>query len=326
MENNYQINSILNHHGFIVKQIEPITTGKFNTSYFCEIKADKGGRLTQNAKVVLRIAPPDDAGFIFYEQNMMAQEPHLHQIIREKTSLRIPEIYVYDDSRKIINHNFLIMEFLPGAPLSESYLSPAKKDHVMRQTGRYLRELHDTCQATEYGYLGEHHCMKPQESWSAAFEIMWNKLIDNIVDCGVYDAEDSKIARQAFKIFRHLFERDVPASLLHMDVWGQNILVDPSGTITGIVDWDRALWGDPEIEFAVLDYCGFNNPAFWSGYEYHPRESLEFNIRMKLYHLYEVQKYLIIWTLRRNQRMRVLQYKHYSQKVLHELISMKQNH
>ena len=151
MENNIILKSILNHHGFIVKQIEPITTGKFNTSYFCEIQKDTAGRLAQNAKVVLRIAPPDDAGFIFYEKNMMAQEPHLHKIIREKTSIPIPEIYIFDDSREIIHHNFLIMEFLPGTPLSESRLNSSAADHVMRQTGRFLRELHDKCRAEQYG-------------------------------------------------------------------------------------------------------------------------------------------------------------------------------
>ena len=45
---------------------EPIRSGKFNTSYFVTAA---GG------EYVLRIAPPDDAGFIFYEKGMMAQEP-----------------------------------------------------------------------------------------------------------------------------------------------------------------------------------------------------------------------------------------------------------
>jgi len=57
----------------------------------------------------------------------------------------------------------------------------------------------------------------------------------------------------------------VPASLLHLDAWAQNILVDEAGNVTGLVDLDRALWGDPGIEFAVLDYCGISEPVFWRG-------------------------------------------------------------
>lgn len=43
-----------------------IDTGLFNTSYYIE---------QEDEEYVIRIAPPDDAGFIFYEKNMMAQEP-----------------------------------------------------------------------------------------------------------------------------------------------------------------------------------------------------------------------------------------------------------
>ena len=63
-----------------------------------------------------------------------------------------------------------------------------------------------------------------------------------------------------------VFDRPVPASLLHMDVWAENILADERGRLTGLIDWDRACWGDPEIEFAVLDYCGISEPPFWEGY------------------------------------------------------------
>ena len=62
------------------------------------------------------------------------------------------------------------------------------------------------------------------------------------------------------------FEHDPPASLLHIGVWAENILAGDEGELTGLVDWDRALWGDPEIEYAVLDYCGISELEFWEGY------------------------------------------------------------
>jgi fructosamine-3-kinase len=108
-----------------------------------------------------------------------------------------------------------------------------------------------------------------------------------------------------------------------MDIWSQNILVDDEYNITGVLDWDRALWGDPEIEYAVLDYVGFDKPAFWSGYGRPSELTKEYRIRQTFYHLYEVQKYLVIWTLRRTGReMRVQQYKEYALGVLGKLGSM----
>ena len=49
-----------------ITQFQPVSTGRFNSSYIFEI--NKKGYL-------LRIAPPRDTGLIFYEKNMMAQEP-----------------------------------------------------------------------------------------------------------------------------------------------------------------------------------------------------------------------------------------------------------
>jgi fructosamine-3-kinase len=94
-----------------------------------------------------------------------------------------------------------------------------------------------------------------------------------------------------------------------MDVWSENILVDECSAVTGLIDWDRALWGDPEIEYAVLDYCGISEPAFWEGYRKERDLSTEARIRQVFYLLYELQKYIIIRQGRGNDSARAKQYK-----------------
>lgn len=94
-----------------------------------------------------------------------------------------------------------------------------------------------------------------------------------------------------------------------MDIWHQNILVDEAGNVTGLLDWDRALWGDPEIEFAVLDYCGISQPAFWEGYGRARDTSSEAQIRQVFYLLYELQKYIVIENGRRHNQAKANQYK-----------------
>ena len=83
-------------------------------------------------------------------------------------------------------------------------------------------------------------------------------------------------------------------SLLHMDIWSQNILITEDGNLSGVVDWDRGMWGDPEIEFSVLAYCGTSPAAFWKGYGKTPEGTRDFRIRMLFYTLYEHQKYIFI--------------------------------
>jgi len=281
---------------------QPIPTGKHNTSYFVG---------TGDGELVLRIAPPDDAGFLFYERRMMAQEPEIHALLRERTTVPVARILAYDDSRTLIDRDYLLMERLPGQPLTEVRVTPPLYAHILHQVGGYLQQMH-ALTAERYGYLGAHHPMEPQASWWEAFVVMWNSILDDIVAAGGYTAEEAAFMRQLLRTYRSSFDRSVPASLLHMDVWHQNILVDAQGTVTGLVDLDRALWGDPEIEFAVLDYCGISEPAFWKGYGKSRDTSPEARIRTRFYLLYEVQKYIVIRLLRRDDPAGAQRYKEHS--------------
>ena len=281
-------------------RLRRIPTGKFNASYTVD-GADR--------PLILRVAPADDAGFVFYERNMMAQEPEVHALIRSRTSVPVPEILVYDNTRTTIDRDFLIMEKLPGRPLSDfDGLTYDSHNRVLFQVGRALREIHGIT-AGRYGYLGAHRPMKPQIDWLDAFSIMWNSMISDIVDCGGYDDVESKRMRDMLDKNLHYFNRKTPAMLLHMDVWSQNILVDEEGNLTGLIDLDRALWGDPEIEFAVLDYCGVSEPAFWRGYGMERDISVEARRRNLFYLLYELQKYIVIRQLRNKDSPAAMRYK-----------------
>jgi aminoglycoside phosphotransferase (APT) family kinase protein len=278
---------------------EPISTGKHNSSYFVH-GAGNG--------LVLRISPPDDAGFLFYERRMMAQEPGIHALLRTETSIPVAEIVAYDDSRRLLPRDYLLMERLPGRPLTEARLGQRQMDGVLEQVGAYLAQMHALV-ADRYGYLCAHRPMVPQPSWVEAFAVMWNSLLDDVVACGGYKPEEADALRRLLTFYRPHFDRPVPASLLHMDVWSQNILVDEDGQVTGLVDLDRALWGDPEIEFAVLDYCGISEPAFWRGYGQSRDTSFSAQIRARFYLLYEVQKYIVIRIWRRNDAAGAREYK-----------------
>ena len=263
-------------------QLAPIATGKFNHSYWVQV---------DNEQLVLRIAPPNDAVYVFYEAKMMKQEPQLHQILRQQTNVPVAEILIFDESQMLTDRDYMLMTRLPGRPFSEA--THVNHDYVLRQVGQYLAQVHELT-ADQHGYLGAHQPMKPQNSWVDAFVIMWHKMIDDIVGVGHYDDEESGYLRYILDKYLSLFDRPVASRLLHMDIWGQNILVDDRGMVTGLLDWDRALWGDPEIEFAVLDYCGISQPAFWQGYGQARDESPEAQVRQVFYLLYELQKYIVI--------------------------------
>ena len=287
-------------------RFRPVKTGKHNASYWVE--CDQG-------RFVLRIAPPDEAGFLFYEQLMMRQEPALHALIRARTGLPVAEIIGYDFSRRQFDRDYMLMVALPGTPLSEvPNLNEAQFARTLAQVGDHLRQLHaltapNCLNQQDYGYLGEHAPMSPQATWGSAFRVMWNKLLDDVVACGAYNAGEGQAMRDLLEIHFAHFDRPVTPSLLHMDVWGQNILIDEAGNVTGLVDFDRALWGDVEIEFAVLDYCGISHAPFWEGYGASRNETQPALIRRQFYLLYELQKYMPIEIWRRNNHAKAQGYK-----------------
>jgi len=267
-------------------QAKPFGAGKF--SYVFSI--------TGKGQYVLRVAPPDSVRQLFYEYRMMRQEPSLHARLLAETSVPVPEILRYDFSRKRIDRDFLIMPRLPGQPLSQASLSSSARQRAFRQWGRHVRQIHElTDQQNRFGYLGEHRCMKPQPTWAEAFAIMYRKELDDIVACGIYDKSTSEAARKLLETNLSYFTPCHTSALLHGDLWLTNLLVDSQGHVTGLLDFDRACWGDVEWDLAIAEYCGVTQPAFWEGYgwqiETHQDDAA---VRRMFYLLYEHQKYIVI--------------------------------
>lgn len=300
------IKEILKSNELDFSGITPIKTGKFNSSYIIELSENLG---YPHNKLVLRIAPGNNTGFIFYENKMMTREVDVIKKVKENTSIPVPQIFTFDDSHQITQREYLLMEFVPGKPLSSASMSGKSSAEIMQQTGKCLQELHSKCRSTAFGYP---QIMDNFPNWPRAFTFMWDKLIDDIQACGVYTFAEAQQVKKALQSQITHFDHLNQSSLLHMDIWSQNIMVDNNGKLAAIIDWDRALWGDPEIEFAVLDYCGFNNPDFWKGYGAKPATDEPASIRRTFYHFYEVQKYLVIWTLRRPDPVGVGSYKKYA--------------
>jgi aminoglycoside phosphotransferase (APT) family kinase protein len=276
-------------------------TGKFNETYFVE-----GGPVP----LVLRVAPPDDRSrMLFYEHRMMRQEPGLHALIRGRTDVPVPAVLAQDFGHARIDRDYVLMERLPGTPVSHlGGITRHAFDEILRQVGRCLRQVHGI-RGDHYGYVGEHRPMKPQADWPSAFHVMWHRLLDDLERYDGYGPGEATGMRRLLDRHADVFDRPVPASLLHMDVWAENILTEAPGRLTGLIDWDRACWGDPEIEFAVLDYCGISEPAFWEGYGAARDGSPEAEVRRVFYLLYELQKYIVIRRVRGNDPLRADAYR-----------------
>ena len=264
---------------------------------------------------VLRVAPPDSVRQLFYEYRMMRQEPAIHERLLAETDVPVPPIVAHDFSRERIDRDYLLMPRLPGEPLSRAALDGRARDRALREWGRYVAQIHSLTDAeNRFGYLGAHRCMDPQPTWPGAFAVMFAQELDDIIDSGVFDRATADAARRLLDENLGAFEHCTTSRLLHGDLWVTNLLVEPDGAVTGVLDFDRACWGDVEWDLAIAEYCGVTRPAFWAGYEQECDglgladaaearkriRSRDGQLRRMFYLLYEHAKYIVIRTSSRH--------------------------
>ena len=273
-----QIDEIVTRAGFAGCRVAAIGAGHYNDSYY--IDAEQG-------RFVLRIAPADSVPKLFYEIDMMKSEVAIHQLVRDQTNLPVAQIVYHDFSREVIDRDYLIMDYLEGSP---GYFAE-------RELGGYVRELH-AIKSERCGYPERKACTG--ESWHDIFETYVELILKDCLSCGIIDGDEYEYFLSIYKKHSAAVE-EVPASLLHLDLWSQNILT-VDGRITGILDFDRGLYGDPELEFAVLDTYGYSSPEFFAGYGRPRPNDSKAQIRQRLYIVYELIKYAFIRSARNKRR------------------------
>lgn len=265
-----KMDQLLRKAGFGRCAVSAIGTGHYNNSYYVD---------SNRGRFVLRIAPSDETPKLFYEIGMMKSEVAIHRLVREHTDAPVPEIIYHDFSRRLIDRDYLIMEYLGGH-------SGAFDE---KELGRYVQQIH-AIESDEYGYL--ERAAPRGKSWPALFQSYVRLILDDCVTCGVMDRGQREQFLSTYDTYADAVV-DVPPSLLHLDLWTQNILT-VDGTITAILDFDRGLYGDPELEFAVLDTYGYSTPRFFEGYGKPRPVDAKAQIRQRLYVVYELIKYAFI--------------------------------
>ena len=270
MLSNHKIDQILRKAGFNGSTVSSIGAGHYNDSYYVDLDSDKS---------VLRIAPPDNTPKLFYEIDMMKSEVNIHRLVREHTDVPAPQIVYYDFSQDVIDRDYLIMEYLEG---NSGFFDE-------KELGRYVRQIH-AIKSDRYGY--PERAAPTGESWPDIFHTYVELIFNDCLSCGVIDNNEYERFLSIYEKHRDVVS-EVSPSLLHLDLWIQNILT-VNGRITAILDFDRGLYGDPEFEFALLDTYGYSSLEFFKGYGKPRPVDSKAQIRRKLYIVYELIKYAFI--------------------------------
>ncbi|KYG10469.1 aminoglycoside phosphotransferase [Sorangium cellulosum] len=218
--------------------VRELKEGWFNAAYDV--------RLADGREVILKIAPPRDAEVLSYEKNLMATEVAAMRLVRQNPAIPAPEVYFYDDARALCDSDYFFMEKMSGDNLEHvrSSLPPEAQASIDLHIGEIIREINGFTGAY-FGYEGNRDLRA--STWREAFL----KIMESVLDDGarknvVYDHGYDEIRAAVLKHASALEEITTPR-LVHWDAWDLNLFVK-DGRVTGIIDFERALWADPLME------------------------------------------------------------------------------
>ncbi|MDR1940630.1 MAG: aminoglycoside phosphotransferase family protein [Clostridiales bacterium] len=213
--------------------VTEISDGWYN-SVFSAI--DKSGK-----KYVIKIAPPKDAAVLSYEKNIMNSEVKFYRLLKEKTTIKTPEIIFADFSGRIISAAYFIMEFLSGERLDKAGLSPIEKQKADGEIARLLAEFHKI-QGVGYGYEQTGLC----DNWKDALTGMTQALIDDSAAFGKKCKIGERLLSYIDKFADSL--KDAPCVFVNFDVHSMNLFCQRTadgGIELAALDLERGFWGDP---------------------------------------------------------------------------------
>jgi len=251
-----------------------LTDGWFNAAYMLELE---DGR-----QAVLKIGPGDQAEVLGYEKGILRSELEALKLARAAGGIPVPEVYAEDVSRTLIEADWFVMEKIAGLPYNQvkASLSEEERFGIERELGRYNRAINEI-KGERFGYLNA-GAGASADSWQEAFGAM----IRGILTDGRRLRAELPVSYEELDAF---IERRLPAlasvtepRLVHWDLWDGNLFV-LDGRVSAIIDWERALWGDPLMEFYFRHFT--RSPGFLEGYGSR-YESPEERARIELYDLY----------------------------------------
>lgn len=280
----------------VQKLIQPLTKEAISSIAFMDAGcANTNYKLTftNQSPLILRIYTRDKTA------------PRVEQHVKALLGDSIPhaKIFYLDDSCKLIEHPYTVLEFMPGILMRELIQSgnEAAIKQTMFQAGVYL----DTLRAIEFeqsGFFQVDGIVRPFDDSEALHPYMVNLLSgikqNNILGEGLID-----LIHVCIENHQNLLTLNKPYNLVHGDYDPSNILVKQQADgwqITSILDWEFAFAGRFEFDIGYMLRYAHKLPksyeqSFIQGIESKGfKLSKDWKMRAKLYDLVSLLQFCTI--------------------------------
>ncbi|MFH8249357.1 phosphotransferase family protein [Microbacterium sp. B2969] len=222
--------------------IAELERGWFNAVYAVRLRSAR--------RVVLKIGPSPRTPVLTYERRMLSNELAALDVIARSTDVPVPAVEFADTSGAVIDAPWFFMTRIEGenlgALLDGGAVPEPEAEALLREIGATNRAL-NAIEGPAFGYLTG----PAFPTWREAFSAMIADLLADAdgarVDLGLSGERIQGV------VAAHAGSLDAVRRprLVEWDLWPGNAIVD-GGRITGIVDHERALWGDPLMEAGFL--------------------------------------------------------------------------
>jgi aminoglycoside phosphotransferase (APT) family kinase protein len=248
----------------VVSAVE-LEGGMYNNTYRLEIEG-------RERPVVLRVAPEPSRQFRSEWQlmrNEYASLPWLGPI-----APMMPRVLAADWSHELIGRDWMIQSFLDGAPAfgPRGLVAYPRETWTgfYRQLGVITRKVH-AVSGSRFGPVnGPGHA-----TWSQAVMASLAAIAADLDGAGL-DSAVLRRAAEAAEVRGDVLDQITEPRLLAGDLWIVNVLLAEDAaepTITGVLDLDRTLWGDPAADWTIhmaLAKPGTERDVFWAEDSYGP--------------------------------------------------------
>ncbi len=266
-----RIRAIWQAHGLgAARQIVPATSGVSNCCFIV------------NDALVIRFNTFDTAVPTFANE-------HVAYDLLTGSALPVPSVVTLDASRRLVPYDFIILTRLPGTNVAESWqeVAPARVRELAYEAGTCLARLHALA-FPAFGKLREQD-MPRFRSWPDYFGDYARRQMDAAARYGFLN---DLLRTRLEAVMDHAHDRLARVTqgvLVHSDYHYENIL-QSGGRLTGILDFEWALSGDPSYDFMNADVREEQIPgseaAFLDGYQsIHPLDAAHYR-RVAVYQLF----------------------------------------
>ena len=233
--------------------------------------------LSERVLTTLGVEAADGSRFVVrLDRNrtgLVPNEARACALLNARSELPVPRVLACDATRALCPMDFAVFSWLPGT-VADRHWEPNQQRRLATVMGKLLRQLHSVP-------AGE--MVDPTDGLEACAD--WRKSVLSRAVRGLERRGDVIAEELASRIrgilsqYAGLLPESVRPCLLHRDFKPRNILVQRDAApaaddewpfaVSGIIDFEWAMLGDPLLDVASSDVCRSPNPwgqAFLDGY------------------------------------------------------------